>query len=83
LKTNSNKLKNSFSVYPNPSNGNFNIEINENLIDSKATIYNLLGQKVKDFDLKSTTTNQNLNKGIYLLEIEKGGIKTSKKVIVN
>ena len=70
-------------IYPNPSSGNFNIEIDENLMGVKATIYNLLGQKVKDFDLKSTTTNQSLNKGIYLLEIEKAGNKNTKKLIVN
>ncbi len=70
-------------VYPNPSNGNFNIEIDENIIGSKAIFYNLLGQKVKDFTLKSTITNQYLNKGIYLLEIQKEGNKTVKKLIVN
>jgi ELWxxDGT repeat protein len=72
-----------FSVYPNPSNGNFNIEVEDNLIGAKATIYNLLGQKVKDFDLKSTTTSEFLNKGIYLLEIEKEGSNITKKLIVN
>jgi len=77
-----NLLKNDFKIYPNPASGNFNIEIDENLIGSKGTIFNLLGQKVKDFDLKSTTTNQTLNKGIYLLEIEKEGNKSSKRVIV-
>ena len=70
-------------IYPNPSSGNFNIEIDENLMGVKATIYNLLGQKIKTFDLKSTTTNQYLNKGIYLLEIEKEGIKSTKKLIIN
>ena len=70
-------------LFPNPSNGNFNIEIDENLMGAKTTVYNLLGQKIKDFDLKSITTNQTLNKGIYLLEIEKDGNKTSKKLIVN
>ena len=72
-----------FKIYPNPSNGNFNIEIDENLMGAKTTVYNLLGQKIKDFDLKATTTNQTLNKGIYLLEIEKDGNKTTKKLIVN
>ena len=70
-------------IYPNPSNGNFNIEIDENLMGAKGTIYNLLGQKVKDFSLNSTTTNQTLNKGVYLIEIEKDGNKTTKKLIVN
>ena len=78
-----NSFSNNFKIYPNPSNGNFNIEIDQDLIGSKATIFNLVGQKIKDFDLKTATTNQTLNKGIYLLEIEKEGIKTSKKLIVN
>jgi hypothetical protein len=76
-------LKNNFKIYPNPSSGNFNIEVAENLISSKATIYNLLGQKIKDFSLKATITNQSLNKGMYLLEIDKDGSKTTKKLIVN
>lgn len=83
LKIKENNLADNFKIYPNPSNGNFNIEVTENLIDSKATVYNLLGQKIKGFDLKTTTTNQYLNKGIYLLEIENEGIKTTKKLIVN
>ncbi|MDD5150656.1 MAG: T9SS type A sorting domain-containing protein [Flavobacterium sp.] len=78
-----NQMKNDFKIYPNPTSGAFNIEIDENLMGAKAILYNLLGQKVKDFSLKSTTTNQTLNKGIYLLEIEKDGNKTAKKLIVN
>ena len=78
-------LKNSkeIQIYPNPSNGNFNIEIDAHLVGSKASIYNLLGQKIKDFTLKTITSNQNLNKGIYILEIEKEGRKSTKKLIVN
>ncbi|POY38229.1 hypothetical protein C3L50_13280 [Flavobacterium alvei] len=70
-------------IYPNPTSGNFNIEIDENLIGAKANIYNLLGQKIKTLDLKTTTTTEVLNKGIYLLEIEKDGNKTTQKLIVN
>jgi hypothetical protein len=76
-------LDKNISVYPNPSSGFFNIEVDENLIGAKATVYNLLGQKVKDVNLNSTSSIQTLNKGIYVLEIEKDGIKSSKKLIVN
>lgn len=78
-----NNIDNKISIYPNPSNGNFNIEIDENLIDAKVHVFNILGQKVKDFSLKSITSNQNLNQGIYILEIEKEGSKITKKLIVN
>jgi hypothetical protein len=78
-----NSIDSEISVYPNPSSGGFSIDIDENLIGAKATIYNLLGQKIKDFKLNATTTNQNITKGIYLLQIEKEGIKTTNKLIVN
>jgi alpha-tubulin suppressor-like RCC1 family protein len=78
-----NIVESNLKIYPNPSLGNFNIEIDENLIGAKASIFNLLGQKVKVFDLKATTTNQYLKKGIYLLEIEKEGNEVTKKLIVN
>ena len=70
-------------TYPNPSSGNFNIEIDLDLIGSKAIIYTILGQKVKQFMLENTVTNHNVDKGIYILEIEKGGSKTTKKLIIN
>ncbi len=83
LGTNEFDLSTNFKIYPNPSNGVFNIEVDDNLIGAKATIFNLLGQKIKNFDLKAMTTNQYLNKGIYLVKIEKDGNKSSKKLIVN
>jgi hypothetical protein len=77
------QLSQNFKIYPNPSNGNFNIEINEELIGAKVSIYNILGQKVKDFTLDVTNTNQSLNNGVYLFEIEKDDNKTVKKLVVN
>ncbi|MEO7975598.1 T9SS type A sorting domain-containing protein [Flavobacterium sp.] len=73
----------SVSIYPNPANSDFHIQTDENLIDSKVTIYNLLGQKIKSFTLNAATTNQTLNKGIYFIQIQKNGSKTTKKLIVN
>ena len=73
----------SVSVFPNPASSNFNIQIDESGIGSKATVYNLIGQKIKSFTLNTAITNQTLSKGIYLIQIEKNGIKTTKKLIVN
>lgn len=83
LGTSKNQLAKQFQIYPNPSNGFFNIEIDENLIGAKACIYNLIGQKLKNFELKTRLTNEFLNKGNYLLEIENEGDKITKKFIVN
>ena len=78
-----NNIIESVTIFPNPANSNFSIQIDENGIGAKATVYNLLGQKIKSFGLNSTITNQTLSKGIYLIQIEKNGIKTIKKLIVN
>jgi len=83
LVTSSFDFENALSIYPNPTYGEFYIKINENLIGDKVTVYNILGQKVKDFTLDVLITNQNLDKGLYLLEIEKEGNKITKKLLVN
>lgn len=70
-------------VYPNPTSGNFNIEISQESIGAKVSVYNILGQNIKEFQLDGLTTNQNLGKGMYVIEIEKDGDKTSRKLIVN
>jgi ELWxxDGT repeat protein len=74
---------NSFTLYPNPTSGIFNIEVDDNLVGAKITLYNLLGQKVKDFSAETTISTQTLNKGTYLVEMEKEGSRWSKKLIVN
>ena len=71
------------SVYPNPTTNEFNIKISENLMGAKATIYNILGQKVNQFTFDVLTTTQNLDKGMYLIEIEKDNSKITRKLIVN
>ena len=83
LATNQFELDQNSTIYPNPSSGNYNITINENLIGAKVTVYSLLGQKVKAFILDVLTTNQNLDAGMYLLEIEKEGNSITKKLLVN
>lgn len=76
-------LDQNIAIYPNPSSGNYNITIDENLIGAKVEVYNFLGQKIKSFSLNTSTTNENLYSGMYLLEIEKESVTTTKKLLVN
>ena len=76
-------LDKNIAVYPNPSAGEFNIKISENLMGAKATIYNILGQKINKFTLDFLTTTQNLEKGMYLIAIDKDSNSITKKLLVN
>ncbi len=70
------------NIYPNPSKGEFTIQVSDSFVGSKATIYTLVGQKVKSFELNSTVNQQFLSQGIYLIEIESLKSKTLKKLII-
>ncbi len=83
LATSQFELDKNIAVYPNPTTGAFNIKINDDLVGANATIYNILGQKVNQFKLDALTTNQTLDKGLYLIEIDKDNNKTTRKLIVN
>lgn len=71
------------SLYPNPANEKITLEFSEPGKRS-ITILNAVGERVKNFSAESTKTFINLNtlpKGLYFLEVEKGGAKTTKKFI--
>ncbi|MBC7494681.1 MAG: T9SS type A sorting domain-containing protein [Flavobacterium sp.] len=82
LATSQFELSQNVVVYPNPSTGEFNIKINNDLLGANAAIYNILGQKVNQLTLDVLTTSQNLDKGMYLIEIAKDNSKTTRKLIV-
>ena len=68
------------SVYPNPAQTQFTVTNTEN---ANMTLYNLLGQEIKQLKGKEETTTiqtENLPQGIYLLKIEKGDAVLTKKV---
>ncbi len=77
----------SMSVYPNPSNGKFELEINNLQLTKNyiLEIYNLQGKKI----VQSTITNakseidlSNQSKGIYLIKFNDGQAVLTKKVII-
>ena len=69
-------------VYPNPSNGVFTIQVSNDLVGSKASVYNFLGQKVQDFIVYQNSHSCNLNKGIYTIQIQKENKLITKKIII-
>ncbi len=79
LSVDNNVLQNAISIYPNPNNGNININNIGNIVLEKAEIYTITGKKVKVFNnisnQKSLTFNS-LKSGLYFLKLDsnKGGI---------
>ncbi len=74
-----------YTAYPNPSNGNFTIELDK-IRNLSVKIYAVTGREVKQFSLKMKTKfNVGLQeKGIYFLQIEDADTKeclTTKLVV--
>jgi hypothetical protein len=76
---------NDFKIYPNPSNGEFNISFDNLKGDYSIEIYSLIGQKV--FEKKNTQTTtiavSNLQKGTYWVRITKDSKSKTEKIIIN
>lgn len=65
--------KNQFSIFPNPSKGNFSITFQNQLIQNyQLEVYDLLGKKVLTQNLNDSQTTietNNLSKGLYIVKI--------------
>jgi len=74
-----------FKIFPNPSNGNFNIIFDETNGIHSVEIFSLLGQKVfeKEKTASSSISVNNLQKGIYLLKVTKDSKSIVKKIVIN
>lgn len=71
-------------MYPNPSNGNFEISFEDLTQKYSVEVYSLLGQKV--YEIKNITSGSvsvyNLNKGVYLVKVTQNHNSIVKQVIV-
>ena len=70
-------------LYPNPSNGNFTLELKEK---SNINIYNILGQNVMRLDKASGMQQIDLSnspKGLYFIQIQSGNKLEVKKLVIN
>jgi hypothetical protein len=71
------------SIYPNPSNGTFNIQSDVTL---KLNLINQLGQVVKTISLDDShkvVTVTDLANGVYFITGENNGSVINKKIVVN
>ncbi len=73
-----------FKIYPNPSNGKFNIDF-EDSGNYSLEIYSTIGQKV--YELKESNKKSieilDLQKGIYLVKVTKDSKSIFKKIVIN
>jgi len=74
-------------VYPNPSNGVFNIELENTKSIKQITVYNTLGQIVKTVSTKQAIKTYKLDlsgnsKGLYFIGIEVDNTMVFKKVVL-
>ena len=74
------------SIYPNPSNGNFTVSMNQtDFVSSSLEIFDITGKQIMNTIITSNQTNistKNWRKGIYFARITSGDKLITKKVIV-
>ncbi len=85
-------LKNSLSIFPNPTNNNITIRFNNNVSQNiDISINNYLGQKIKQLTAKENQSGvfeevfslDNLTKGLYFLKIQTNNKTHLKKFVKN
>jgi len=81
------QILNSLKVYPNPAKGIVNIDLAGNVTgETTYELFDVQGRKVVSKVSSNTieTLNvENLSDGIYMLSIQNGSAKTTKKVVIN
>ena len=78
-----------FTLYPNPNNGNFNIQFTSTSGNEiKVNVHDIRGREIYS---KSYTNNglfnenlqlSNVQSGVYLVTVEDGSLKETKKIVV-
>jgi len=86
-----NYVFNEFKVFPNPSNGQFNVEFkSQNTSEVEIVIFDLMGRIVFKEKYSTNATSfkervniQNISSGIYVLQVKRGNEISSQKIHIN
>lgn len=79
------ELTNSINIYPNPSNGIINIDINNLSGSASVTIIDFTGKIVLNKDIDTPSTELDLSefeKGIYIINIQSAELNESRKITI-
>ena len=86
LSVNSLEKGNSIKVFPNPSRGNFNIQISDFSGNVSISIYDINGRQVyslnENFDNQKTIQAGNLQSGLYILKLTGENLNYTQKIMV-
>ena len=82
-------LETTVLIYPNPSTGLFELKVSDAMVLRHASIYNILGENIKAFDLANMSGSKildltELSSGVYFIKINNHrGESITKKLIIN
>ena len=72
------------NIYPNPTDGRFVVEFNEETTGTIQVI-NILGEELISVPIQTSKTDfdlSNMNKGVYFVRITSNGVSNTEKIIV-
>ncbi|HLT33640.1 MAG TPA: zinc-dependent metalloprotease family protein [Aquaticitalea sp.] len=88
LSVEQNDFEDSFSIFPNPNNGEFSIKLRSHANDIKVEVYDIRGRSIystsfdNNDDLNQTINLNNVQSGMYLVKVSDGDKQATKKIIV-
>ncbi|WNM19812.1 reprolysin-like metallopeptidase [Flavobacterium capsici] len=77
-----------FVIYPNPNNGTFTVQVTNLLNDVTLNVHDIRGRLILTKTIKASglineeVSLANAQSGVYLITIEDGDVKTTKKIVV-
>lgn len=86
LSTKDETLAKGVKVYPNPSNGIFNIAVANYSGTMNISVYDINGRQIQsnsaDFSGEKTINLQGLQAGVYIVKLEGNGLSHSEKIVI-